>query len=416
MSDPRWALAQRIIASSHLNSSPKLCDFFLYVVDCCLRNAPEEATEQQIGVHVFHRIPGYNSSDDSIVRSQARLLRMKLTTYFSNEGSHEELIVEIPKGHYLPVFRPSAQAPPVLEIVQPVEPALSVSADPANERALAPPLLNLIKEESRKNPRWTHLAIALVCVLLGGLGGLLLGRQFFSHSSSPTEVDVFWKPFLNGDPPLIIYSNPLFKGTPFTGLKLVPKAETADSAEYAGTPDETYTGTGEVAAVHELTKIFDSQQKDFTLKRSRLVTWDEAKLRNLIFVGAPSQNGALQDLPTISDFAISLDTSNKGYIVNRHPLPGEPQSFVPSSPNEEYAILASIAGIQANRRIAIFTGLTTNGTQAAVEFACSPDNVRQLSNRIGLSHGALKPFEAVLHVKLSGGVPIQADLVAIHPH
>ena len=90
MSDPRWALAQRIIASSHLNSSPKLCDFFLYVVDCCLRNAPEEATEQQIGVHVFHRIPGYNSSDDSIVRSQARLLRMKLTAYFSNEGSHEE--------------------------------------------------------------------------------------------------------------------------------------------------------------------------------------------------------------------------------------------------------------------------------------------------------------------------------------
>ena len=69
MNDPRWALAQRIIASSHLNSSPKLCDFFLYVVDCCLRNAPEEATEQQIGVHVFHRIPGYNSSDDSIVRA-----------------------------------------------------------------------------------------------------------------------------------------------------------------------------------------------------------------------------------------------------------------------------------------------------------------------------------------------------------
>ncbi|QNI36477.1 hypothetical protein [Edaphobacter albus] len=414
MNDPRWALAQRIIASPHLSSSPKLCDFFLYVVDCCLRNAPEEATEQQIGVHVFHRIPGYNSSDDSIVRSQARLLRMKLTAYFSNEGSHEELIVEIPKGHYLPVFRPSAQTFPALEIVQPAEPAFITPVDPVNERALASPLLN--KEQSKKNSRWTNLAVALVCLLLGGLAGLLLGHHFFSVSSSRTEVDVFWKPFLDGEPPLIIYSNPLFRGTPFTGLKLVPNADTPDSAEYTGTPDETYTGTGEVAAIHELTKIFDSQQKDFTLKRSRLVTWDEAKLRNLIFVGAPSQNGALQDLPTISDFAISLDAGNKGYIVNRHPLQGEPQSFVPSSPNDEYAILASIPGIQANRRIAIFTGLTTNGTQAAVEFACNPDNVQQLANRIGLSNGVLKPFEAVLHVKLSGGVPIQSDLVAIHPH
>jgi hypothetical protein len=244
--------------------------------------------------------------------------------------------------------------------------------------------------------------------------GLLLGRHL---SASPhTEVEVFWKPFLESDPPLIIYSNPLFKGTPFTGLKLVPKTDMADSAEYSGTPDETYTGTGEVAAIHELTKVFASHQKDFTLKRSRLVTWDEAKLRNLIFVGAPSQNGALQDLPTISDFAINLDANNKGYILNRHPRQGEPQNFVSASPNDEYAILASIPGIQPNRRIAIFTGLTTNGTQAAVEFACNPDNVRQLSNRIGLSNGTLKPFEAVLHVKLSGGVPIQADLVAVHPH
>src|SRR5258707_14120143 len=99
MNDPRWDLAQRIVASPHLSSSPKLIEFFQYVVDCCLRDAPEEATEQQIGIHVFRRIPGYNSSDDSIVRSQARLLRLKLTSYFANEGSSEELIVEIPKGN-----------------------------------------------------------------------------------------------------------------------------------------------------------------------------------------------------------------------------------------------------------------------------------------------------------------------------
>ncbi len=410
ITDPRWTLAQRVVASPHLNSSPKLCEFFLYVVDCCLRDAPEEATEQQIGVHVFHRIPGYNSSDDSIVRSQARLLRLKLAAYFANEGSNEDLIVEIPKGHYLPVFRATNQSPHVSPppIVLPETSTLSDPSptDISPEIEAATPIKPL-----RKTP-WRSIAASIVCLFLGGLAGLTLGWRlpFPAHS----EVDSFWKPFFGSNPPLVIYSNPLFKGTPYTGLKLVPKAALADSPAYPGIPDETYTGTGEATAIYDLAKVFDLHHADFTLKRSRLVTWDEAKLRDLVFVGAPSQNGALQELPSTADFAIDLDGNNKGYIVNRHPHSGEPASFTPSGPNDEYAIIASIPGIQVNRRVAIFTGLTTNGTQAAVEFACNPESVRILKDRVGLSNGALKPFEAVLHIKLSGGVPLQADLAALH--
>jgi hypothetical protein len=162
--------------------------------------------------------------------------------------------------------------------------------------------------------------------------------------------------------------------------------------------------------------MFEAHRANFTLKRSRLVTWDEAKLRNLVFVGAASQNGALQDLPSTPDFAVDLDGNNKGFILNRHPHPGEPQSFIPSSPNDEYAIVASIPGIQPNLRTAVFTGLTTNGTQAAVEFACDPADIRQLSDRVGQTGGTLKPFEAVLHIKLSGGVALRAELAAVHPH
>jgi hypothetical protein len=85
-----------------------LCEFLLYVTDCAVRNAPEEATEQQIGIHVFGRHAGYKSSEDSIVRTHARLLRQRLQEYFSTEGAEEALAVRIPKGHYLPVFEPKA--------------------------------------------------------------------------------------------------------------------------------------------------------------------------------------------------------------------------------------------------------------------------------------------------------------------
>lgn len=402
MNDPRWALTQRVLASPHLSSSPKLCEFFQYVVDCSLRDAPEDATEQQIGVHVFHRMPGYNSSDDSIVRSQARLLRLKLAAYFASEGNSEELVVEIPKGHYLPVFRST-----IAETLSSNSAAelIEISPEPHSDPNSVP----------RRRVTWPVVtATALFCLVLGALIGFFGERQLAAGSGS--DLGAFWTPFFRGDPPLVIYSNPLFVGTPYTGLRLVPRSGFAGSADYSGSPDETYTGTGEATAIYALARIFDAHRTTFTLKRSRLVTWDEAKLRNLVFVGAPSQNGALDDLPATADFAINLDGNNKGYIVNRHPRSGEPGSFNPSSPNDEYAILATIPGIQANRRIAIFTGLTTNGTQAAVEFACNPENVRQLVSRAGQANGVIKPFEAVLHIKLSGGVPLQADLAALHTH
>ena len=51
--DLRWELAQRVIASSHLIGSARLRDFLLHVTACAIRDTPEDATEQQIGIQVF---------------------------------------------------------------------------------------------------------------------------------------------------------------------------------------------------------------------------------------------------------------------------------------------------------------------------------------------------------------------------
>jgi hypothetical protein len=405
---PEWALAQRIVASPELKSSRKLCRFFLYVVDCSLRGAPEEATEQQIGIHVFDRPPGYNSSDDSIVRSQARLLRIKLAAYFARVGDQEDLILDIPRGHYLPVFRSAAPVPepqPLEEERQPEEP---LSSDSRNLNEVAAPIVS--PPRSRNRPlTWT--AIACACMALGILMGFAWARN--PHLEHNSSTNLFWKPFLQGAPPLVIYSNPLFTGTPYTGMRLVTSSVQRSLNDV---DDDTYTGTGEASAIRDLTHVFDAHHAEFILKRSRLVTWDEAKSHNLIFIGASSQNSALRDLKTNFDFAIDIDNDHQGFIANRHPLQGEPASFKPSSANEEYAIIASVPGLEPGTRIAIFTGLTTNGTQAAVEFVCNPDNAQQLAKVVRKPGDALVPFEAVLHIKMSGGVPLQAEVVAIHPH
>jgi len=111
---PREELVRRVASSSTFEKSQRLRAFFLYACRCALDNQREAATEQQIGIHVYDRPPGYNPNEDNIVRSQARLLRMKLEHYFANEGKEEAVVISIPKGRYLPVFEPRTEAPVIL--------------------------------------------------------------------------------------------------------------------------------------------------------------------------------------------------------------------------------------------------------------------------------------------------------------
>ena len=114
----REELVRRVASSSTFEKSARLRTFFLHVCHCALDNKPEEATEQQIGIRVYGRQPGYNPNEDNIVRSQARVLRTKLEHYFANEGKHEAIVVTIPKGRYLPAFEARVEQPAPTPIAQ----------------------------------------------------------------------------------------------------------------------------------------------------------------------------------------------------------------------------------------------------------------------------------------------------------
>jgi len=117
----REELVRRVVSSSTFERSPRLRAFFLHVCRCALDNKPEAATEQQVGICVYDRPPGYNPNDDNIVRSQARLLRLKLEHHFANEGKGEAMVITIPKGRYLPVFETRFAEPVILQGVPPAE-------------------------------------------------------------------------------------------------------------------------------------------------------------------------------------------------------------------------------------------------------------------------------------------------------
>ena len=394
---PDWMLVVRVCNSQCFHSSARLKEFLIYVADCALRNSPEEATEQHIGIHVFQRPPGYNSSEDSIVRTHARLLRQKLSEYFSTEGVDEDAIIEIPKGHYLPVFVPRHSQ--TTHTSDGVSTGVAATSTVVRE----PPATH----KTPRRPWLLALVATLAIVLIGG---------FIRHETLPNPVDHFWEPFLADNAALVIYSNAMFTGDSKKGLKYAPSSGPNGSA----LPDnyvDTYTGIGELASVYDLTQLFDRHHSHFILKRSMLVTWDEAKLNNLIFIGSVAENPSLRVLPSTRDFTM-IASDNYAGIVNHHPKPGEPALYQrPEHPmTKDYAILALMPGLQPGKKMLVFSGLTTLGTQAAVEFTCHRDTAEQLLNAAVGPDGEIRPFEAVLETTIGGGVPLETHLLAIHPH
>src|ERR1019366_1158871 len=102
--DPRVRLTSRVVNSPHFEKSPRLRSFLTFICEMELTGRRPEINEQQVGVRVFGRPPGYNPGDDSIVRSQARFLRQRLEEFFRTSGQNAPVRIVIPKGSYVPVF------------------------------------------------------------------------------------------------------------------------------------------------------------------------------------------------------------------------------------------------------------------------------------------------------------------------
>ena len=183
-----------------------------------------------------------------------------------------------------------------------------------------------------------------------------------------------------------------------------------------------YTGVGEVLAVHALDGVFEKLRQQIRVKRGSLFSLDDAKNNDLIFIGSPSENLTLLELPNTQEFVFKQITSGSRMgtmeIINVHPESGEPKEFLPTRPDEtlteDYSVIALKRGLNPAHSVLILAGETTIGTQAAVEYVCQPDNLQQLLLRLSVSNsGELKPFEAVIHVKVTRGVPVGSELVAL---
>jgi serine/threonine-protein kinase len=121
----------RILASKTFSQVDRLKRFVSFIVLEAVGGRGGELKEYVIGVQVFGKEPSFDPRTDPIVRVQARRLRARLVRYYREEGQHDEVIVDLPKGGYSPVFRRR-------EVAAAVKPSLSAALVNRNTVAVMP--------------------------------------------------------------------------------------------------------------------------------------------------------------------------------------------------------------------------------------------------------------------------------------
>jgi TolB-like protein/tetratricopeptide (TPR) repeat protein len=96
---------ERVLSSTCFARRERLSKLLRFLVERQMEGKEQELKESLIGVEVFGRRPDYDPKLDSTVRSEAVRLRARLSEYYSTEGRQDPLVIELPKGGYVPRVR-----------------------------------------------------------------------------------------------------------------------------------------------------------------------------------------------------------------------------------------------------------------------------------------------------------------------
>src|ERR1700753_3720849 len=82
----------RVLVSRSLRQVDRLQRFLSFIVEETLAGRGDKLKEYPVGVDVFGKDSSFDPRMDPIVRVQARRLRIRLATYYRDEGQNDELM------------------------------------------------------------------------------------------------------------------------------------------------------------------------------------------------------------------------------------------------------------------------------------------------------------------------------------
>ena len=157
------AALDHILFSEVFSRSPQLGAFLRFVTEAVLHGKGDRIKAYTIGVEVLRRDAKFDPQIDPIVRVEATRLRRAIERYYAGPGQDDSVIIDLPRGSYVPTFRHREFAEPVAPLI------VEVAQWP---------------ERLRQAPILAVLAVLAVVVAAALVSGLYLGR----HSETTSVI------------------------------------------------------------------------------------------------------------------------------------------------------------------------------------------------------------------------------------
>jgi len=402
--DEKRSTLKAVLDSDTFARSDQLRRFLKYVGESAIEGRSREVTEYLIAVEALGRQADFSPADDSSVRSRAHELRQKLRKYYESEDRTGTLLIEIPKGSYIPKFVPRTL--PATE-----------SPDPMGAT----------------NPRrvWVRILVWVAAAVSLVGAGLMIG-QARGPRLNPVIADAWGPLALPGGNAMICIATPMhlvvrpYMSVIAEGLPKYPAPAELyplfkqhrplpPDTELDMHPVDNSIQMGQLGAVLALTSVFQIRGATFQVLPERSAPVTVMRGRNVILIGDPQNSSAAAGFLEKTPFTIDYDPGVKDLVVRDR---GGNRSYFPKRGtdnrySEAFGLVTVIPspGAKNNERTVILSGMTSVGSQAAAEFFASARDLEALRKRF---QGASFPaaYQVVVRCKSNDTLLISEEYAA----
>ena len=386
----------RVLASHEFRSSKRSRDFLKFVIDNTLGGHADILKERTIGIEVFGRSTSYDPSDDATVRVKAGEVRKRLGIYYSGQGAHDPIRIELPGGTYVPEFR-WTESEGVAD---------HVPAGVAEAHAAAEPVLELgpPREAAPQAARLWQLGI----ILLLACAGLAAALLWFRSQPANTTIDKFWSPVLQGTSPVSVcaaYVPDLYK------LRDPNMTQPARLDDFVPIPDQ-FVGSGDLVAVSKMAAMLARLQRPYRVRVGGDVSFSDLRTSPAILIGYSYTRWK----EISSQLRFFIDTSRRPIgITDNGARTKWTLSDLPAGRqiSEDYAIVSRVFHPDTHAMLVEVAGIKDYGTEAAADLVTNAELLAE-ALRGAPAGWQSKNLQLVLHVKVISGAPSSPQLVASH--
>ena len=397
-SGERRQALEAILSSDTFRRAEQLKRLLKYLVDQDEFGRIHEVTEYELGTAALGRPADFSPETDSSVRTRMHGLRQKLDDYYRAQDNDSGVRIEIPKGSYRPQFQTS---PRITSL-----PA-SVNIPPSGSRIRL------------------AVALGLMAISIAGVWAL-------RPTPSSTPLQSLWQPMLTakqapvllvGQPPHVWVRDitgqaqpldyPHFPDPPPASPQFLayirPRVTNAAKTVLHASPNATLWGDAAGAAGAAKFLAFRQISSEL-LPESSLKSELALRGRPVLAFGRPEYSPAIQRyLLRAGGYTVGMLNPIRQYTIYRPAHPDDRFLNTNAANEVNYGLVTVLNDGEA--RVFVFSGITSDGTVAGVDYFTNEGTVSALWERLhreGHAHWP-KAFQVVLRVSSSSGYAMTAQ-------